>query len=59
VRAIAEQHILEDLGRVSGFADWVRCIRPEPWMGRPGEVPDNASPPGPGGLIKEDSSCAT
>ncbi len=36
VRLIAEQHILEDLGRIPSFADWVRCIRPEPWMGRVG-----------------------
>ncbi len=34
VRLIAEQHIVEDLGRVPSFADWVRCIRPKPWMGR-------------------------
>ncbi|GAB0120050.1 DUF6915 family protein [Acidisoma sp. 7E03] len=32
VRLIAEQHIREDLGRIPSFADWVRCIRPEPWM---------------------------
>ena len=36
VRLIAEQHIVEDLGRIPSFADWVRCIRPEPWMGRAG-----------------------
>ena len=36
VRLIAEQHIREDLGRIPSFADWARCIRPEPWMGRPG-----------------------
>ena len=36
VRLIAEQHIMEDLGRIPSFADWVRCIRPEPWMGRVG-----------------------
>ena len=34
VRDIAEQHVLEDLGFIPSFADWVRCIRPEPWMGR-------------------------
>ena len=34
VRLIAEQHIVEDLGRVPSFADWVRCIKPEAWMGR-------------------------
>lgn len=39
VRLIAEQHIMEDLGRIPSFADWARCIRPEPWMGRPGPIP--------------------
>ncbi len=34
VRLIGEQHCIEDLGFVPSFADWVRCIRPEPWMGR-------------------------
>jgi hypothetical protein len=34
VRLIGEQHVLEDLGYIPSFADWVRCIRPEPWMGR-------------------------
>jgi hypothetical protein len=33
VRMIAEQHILEDLGRIPSLADWVRCIKPEPWFG--------------------------
>ena len=36
VRLIAEQHIREDLGRIPSFADWVRCIRPDPWMARAG-----------------------
>lgn len=35
VRLIAEQHILEDHGRIPGFADWARAIRPERWMGNP------------------------
>jgi hypothetical protein len=26
--------VREDLGFIPSFADWVRCIRPEPWMGR-------------------------
>jgi hypothetical protein len=34
VRLIGEQHCLEDLGRIPSFGDWVRCIHPEPWMGR-------------------------
>jgi hypothetical protein len=33
-RWIGEQHVREDLGRIPSFADWARCIRPEPWMGR-------------------------
>ena len=24
----------EDLGHIPSFADWVRAIPPEPWMGR-------------------------
>ena len=39
VRLIVEQHILEDFGRIPSFADWARCIRPEPWMGRRGPIP--------------------
>jgi len=26
--------VLEDLGFIPSFADWVRCICAEPWMGR-------------------------
>ena len=46
---IAEQHIMEDLGRIPSFADWVRNIRPEPWMGRIGTKFDakRSSAPGP------------
>lgn len=33
-RWVGEQHVREDLGRIRSFADWVRAIRPEPWMGR-------------------------
>ena len=33
VRFVGEQHVREDLGRIPSFADWVRSIRPEPWMG--------------------------
>lgn len=42
VRLLGEQHIIEDLGRIPSFADWVRCIRPEPWMGRIGTRLDGA-----------------
>jgi hypothetical protein len=33
VRWIGEQHVREDLGFIPSFADWVKAIRPEPWMG--------------------------
>ena len=33
-RWVGEQHVKEDLGFIPSFADWVRCIRPQPWMGR-------------------------
>jgi hypothetical protein len=38
VRLIGEQHVREDLGRIPSFADWVRCIKPEPWMGHTGTL---------------------
>ena len=34
VRWVGEQHVREDLGRIPSYADWVRAVRPEPWMGR-------------------------
>jgi hypothetical protein len=34
VRLIGEQHVHEDFGFIPGFADWIKAIRPEPWMGR-------------------------
>ncbi len=34
VRWIGEQHVREDLGFVPSFVDWIKAIRPEPWMGR-------------------------
>jgi hypothetical protein len=38
VRLIGEQHVIEDLGFIPSFADWVRCIRPERWMGRAQQI---------------------
>jgi hypothetical protein len=34
VRWIGEKHVREDLGFIPSFADWMKAIRPEPWMGR-------------------------
>jgi hypothetical protein len=31
---VGEQHVREDLGFIPSFADWVKAIRPQPWMGR-------------------------
>ncbi len=35
VRWVAEQHVIEDMGRLVTVADWLRCIKPERWMNRP------------------------
>lgn len=38
VRILGEQHVMEDLGWIPSMADWLRCIKPEPWMNNvPGE----------------------
>lgn len=34
VRAIGEQHVLEDLGRIPTLQDWFSHIPPQPWMRR-------------------------
>lgn len=33
-RWVGEQHVKEDLGCIPSLADWLRCIRPQPWMSR-------------------------
>ena len=48
-RWVGEQHVREDLGFIPSFADWVKAIRPEPWMGRTERIearvdPDLVSP---------------
>ena len=40
VRYIGEQHVKEDLGRIPTACDWLRCIKPEAWMMRRGEMPE-------------------
>lgn len=34
-RWIAEQHVMEDLGRIPTMRDWFEHIAPQPWMNRP------------------------
>jgi hypothetical protein len=33
-RWVAEQHVMEDLGRIPTAADWLREMEPKPWMNR-------------------------
>ena len=46
-RWVGEQHVVEDLGFILSFADWVKCIRPEPWMGRTQRIEREVEPPYP------------
>ncbi len=46
-RWVGEQHVVEDLGFIPSFADWVKCIRPEPWMGRTQRIELEVEPPYP------------
>ena len=39
-RWVGEQHVQEDLDFIPSFADWMRAIRPLPWMGRTGRALD-------------------
>jgi hypothetical protein len=39
-RRVGEQHVQQDLGFIPSFADWMRAIRPLPWMGRAGRLED-------------------
>ena len=44
-RWVGEQHVKQDLGFIPSFADWMRAIRPLPWMGRAGRVEDRPEQP--------------
>jgi hypothetical protein len=39
-RWVGEQHVQQDLGFIPSFADWMRAIRPLPWMGCAGRLED-------------------
>jgi hypothetical protein len=43
-RWVGEQHVKEDLGFIPSFVDWMRAIRPLPWMGRTGRIEDRPVP---------------
>ncbi|MBN8632345.1 MAG: hypothetical protein J0L76_16010 [Rhodobacterales bacterium] len=38
IRWVGEHHVKEDLGFIPSFSDWVKAIRPEPWMGRSAHI---------------------
>ena len=38
VRYVAEQHVMEDCGRIPSVADWLSRIQPEAWMSRATKV---------------------
>ena len=59
VRLIGEQHVREDLGFIPSFADWVRCIRPEPWMGRAQPIHRDVDPFAAASLISSLTPIAT
>lgn len=44
-RWVGEQHVREDLGRIPTMADWLRCIKPEPWMGNTKKLPEENEQP--------------
>ena len=43
-RWVGEQHVTEDLGFIPSFVDWMRCIRPESWMGRAQRIEQTVDP---------------
>ena len=43
-RWVGEQHVKEDLGFIPSFADWVKAIRPEPWMCRTERIEAQVDP---------------
>ena len=42
IRWVGEQHVKDDLGFIPSFADWMRAIRPLPWMGRADRLDDRS-----------------
>jgi hypothetical protein len=51
VRWIGEQHVKEDLGRIPAASDWLRCIRPERWMGQSQKLAKELEVTGQSGLV--------
>ena len=40
VRWVAEQHVIEDLGRLVSLAEWLSAIQPKKWMSRSRRLSD-------------------
>ena len=49
-RWVGEQHVKEDLGFIPSFADWVKAIRPLPWMGRARRIERHPDPQDPASM---------
>jgi len=62
-RWVGEQHVKEDLGFIPSFADWVKAIRPMPWMGRAPRIELDVDPQDPAAApshrTNSDTSVAT
>ena len=56
VRWIGEQHVVEDCGRIPSLSDWLRCIRPQPWMNRPLRLAQEIEPMTPAARARETTS---
>jgi hypothetical protein len=58
-RWVGGQHVRQDLRFIPSFADWMRAIRPLPWMGRAGCLEDRphraATLPADGGQRRDQS----
>lgn len=37
-RYVAEQHVIEDMGRLVSLQDWCVCIQPQSWMNKPRQL---------------------
>jgi hypothetical protein len=46
------EHVIEDLGFIPSFGDWVRCIRPEHWMSRTRRIENGVDPLSPTAVVE-------
>jgi hypothetical protein len=56
VHQLNQQRVSEELGFIPSFADWVKAIRPEPWMGRAEKLEQTISIPDAKSALQQASS---